>query len=223
MQMAGPAYETCHLECHRPPCWWPVPLHTQDMLMLLHRPSVQENAMEQQHAWSDMCCPSGKAMPGAAHVDGPIPTFRLKRVACNKVLYLHAVQDGERNPTAPQRDEHVHPPTPIQTSNASSIIIILAACTTGGFIRALKSTTRSSVYDTECNVVSSYKASSTDTPPATRQIPPSSSQPLYTFTPLPGLAPTVPSCLIPEALALLGTAAVQRCPNSGSHHNKHHL
>ena len=36
---------------------------------------------------------------------------------------LHAGQDGERNPTAPQQDEHVRPPTPIQTSNASSIII----------------------------------------------------------------------------------------------------
>lgn len=49
------------------------------------------------------------------------------------------------------------PATPLPSS------FILAACTTERFIKASKSTSRSSVYDTERNILSSYKASSPDT------------------------------------------------------------
>lgn len=113
-QMAGPAYETCPLECP-----WPPP-HAG------HADAQAKGAATCNGAAARVlrhALPFWQREPGAARVDGAIPTFRLKHVAGNKVLYLHAGQDGERNLTAPQQEEHMHPPTPIQTRNASSIII----------------------------------------------------------------------------------------------------
>lgn len=115
MQMAGPAYENVSPG---------VPL----------TPSARRTHADAQAKGAGTCdgaaarvlrheLPFWQRKPGAARVDGAVPTFILKHVAGNKVLYLRAGQDGERNPTAPQQDEHMHPPTPIQTRNASSIII----------------------------------------------------------------------------------------------------
>lgn len=115
--------------------------------------------------------------------------------------------------TAVQQNEHMQPPTLIQTSNTSSRICHPCSMYNKRVYKPWNAPAETQFMTP--NQISSCKASSPDTPPATRQDPPASFQ--------DSAQPHGPITPGPAALAPPGTTVLQRCPKSGSHCDKQHL